>query len=218
MSQRLRLRTLLRVTAALAAIGAGGCVKPKAVDDFFPLAVGNRWNWALVAATGDRPVSQEIVEVRTGADGMRYLLDRSGVRYYVRDADGVALSIEPGIWSLLIQSPLTLGARFDGARSEGMSFGEGGNPAPPNDPVVRHVPSAGYKVVTGFDRTITVPAGTFEGCLEVTHVAGPVIGVKYFAPQVGLVLSESWIERHGVRSRMTRQELVSYEIKKDTKR
>lgn len=204
--------------AALAAALAGGCMKPKAVDDYFPLAVGNRWDWALVSTTGDRTVTQEIVEIRTGTDGVRYLLDESGVRYYVRDARGIAISIEPGIWSVLISAPLVVGARFDGARAEGIAFGENGNPPGPNDPRVKPVASAGYKVVTGFDRSVTVPAGTFEGCLEVTHVAGPVTGVKYFAPQVGLVLSQSWVERQGVRSRMTRQELISYEVKKDKAR
>lgn len=205
------------VAVCLAAAALGGCVKPKSVDDYFPLAVGNRWSWSLTATGGDRPLSQEIVEARADAGhagDVRYLLDASGGRYYLRDAHGVSLSIEPGIWTVLIQDPLTLGSRFEGARSEGLSFGVGAETPAPNDPVLRPVPAAGYKVITGFDRTITVRAGTFARCLEVTHVAGPIIGVKYFAPQVGLVLSESWIERQGVRSRMSRQELVSYEIAK----
>lgn len=202
----------------LAGSAAFSCVrKPRTVDGYFPLAVGNAWVYSLHALGAERGLEFEVRGRQEATDGTRYLLDDAGTHYYLRDASGVSVSITPGIWTVLLDGPLTLGRRFDGGRTTGIDLFEAGVPVGNENTALRPIKSSGYKVITAFDRTVVVPAGTFEDCLEVTHVAGPILGVKYFAPGVGLVLGESWtIREDGMRVRTTRQELLWYRIGNET--
>ncbi len=204
----------LLLVLGIAVTGAIGCA-PKAphAGSYFPLKQGNEWSYEMVGPFGNRNLEFRVVSVKEEADGVRYLLDDTGERYYVQRGDSIAISVSPGIWSILIEGPLTLGKRFDGGRSEGLALALPGEPEEKNDPRLRPIAASGYKVVTGLDRRVTVPAGTFRRCLEITHVAGPIIGVKLFAPGVGLVLSESWVERDGKRVRQSRQALTKYQVK-----
>lgn len=199
---------------ALVLLPAAACApKAKPATSYFPLEQGNVWTYEMIGPHGPQKLEFRIQSVENGSDGTRFILDETGERYYVQRGESIAISVSPGIWTVLLEGPLTLGKRFDGGRSEGIAVSEPGKPEPVNDPRIRPVPAAGYKVVTGFDRRITVPAGTFDRCLEVTHVAGPILGVKLYAPGVGLVFSESWLERDGKRTLQSRQELTAYKVK-----
>ena len=201
----------------LLALIAGGCAKtPKTLDVYFPLQVGDEWHYAHEDFSGHRAIDRSILGTRAGDGGTCYLLDAGGSSYFLRDAHTVSISVEPGIWTVFLEDPLVLGHRFDGARSsigEIAAVGDPPAPVPTSPPPVVPVPSEGYKVVTGFDRTVSVPAGTFHDCLEVSHIAGRVIGVKYFAPHVGLILSEAWVTgQDGRRSLLQRDELQSFRV------
>ena len=206
----------MKLALALALI-VGGCAKsPKTLDLYFPLQVGDEWHYAHEDFAGHRAVDRSILGRRDGDGGTCYLLDSRGGSYFLRDAHTVSISVEPGIWTIFLEDPLVLGHRFDGARTtigDIQAVGEPPAPEPTPTPTVGPVPSEGYKVITGFDRTITVPAGTFHDCLEVSHIAGHVIGVKYFAPHVGMVLSEAWMTGlDGRRSLLQRDELQSFRV------
>lgn len=202
----------MRALVLALALAAGCAPKPRHAGAYFPLGEGNVWTYEMKGPFGLQTLEFRVVSVEKATDGTRFHLDATGERYYLQRGESIAISVSPGIWTILVEGPLTLGKRFDGSRSEGIMLSFEGEEAV-NDPRVRAVPSAGYKVVTGFDRKVTVPAGTFDRCLEITHVAGPVTGIKLFAPGVGLVLSESWVERNGKRTVQSRQVLTSYEVR-----
>lgn len=217
MNRRAAAKGLVLAFAFAAGAGTLSCAKtPRTVDAYFPLAVGNEWIYSLEAFGNRRGLVFEVRDRTPAPDGVRFLLDESGTHYYVRTADGVSVSMTPGIWTVLLEGPITLGRRFDGGRTTGIDLRMEGEPVPANTPfaasALQPIVSSGYKVITGLDRTVEVAAGTFENCIEVTHVAGPILGVKYFAPGVGLVFGESWTIRDGVRSRTTRQELLWYRV------
>jgi len=201
------------VLAFVLLLVAGCAPKARTTGTYFPLQEGNVWTYDMVGPHGPQKLEFRVVRVEPGSDGMRYLLDDAGRRYYVKRGESIAISVAPGIWTVLLDGPLRLGKRFDGGVSEGIVPNTVGDPEAKNDPRIRPIPSAGYKVITAFDRKVTVAAGTFERCLEVTHVAGAIVGIKLYAPGVGLVLSESWLERGGKRVKQTRQELTSYQVK-----
>jgi hypothetical protein len=214
MTGRSRLgKTARRALSALAlAIPLAGCAKAHPIDVYFPLHVGNEWHYDLVSDKGaTRSVDYRIVGAEPGDEGEKFLLASGPESYFVRDDRSIALSISPGIWTIFLDGPLTLGHRFDGGRSRGIVLNMPGEDEP-DDPRIRAIPSSGYKVITGFDRTVKVAAGTFRDCLEVSHIAGPIVGVRYFAPKVGLVYSESWLENGKARSLFSREELASFHV------
>jgi hypothetical protein len=202
-------------------LALGACTPRPTPVDYFPLGVGHDWLYRISAPGKDTRLLQfKIVREAPGDRGeTRFLLDESGSRYYLRHGDLVAYSISPDIWTIFLSGPLKRGSRFDGALAVFEDFAEppegAPSPTPPaGPPVMRTVASSGYKVVTETGRRITVPAGDFDDCLEVTHLAGPTTGVKYFAPGVGMVFAEAWFVDPDtkVRALLTRQELVGYRI------
>ncbi len=216
-----RWRDATRSGAGAAALLAAGCAQRHAIEEYFPLRVGSAWVYESTSLAGPERLEYRILGRTVGAGGeTRYLLDAGGERYYLRQGERVAISVSPGIWSVLLEGPLTVGRRFDGGLAEPMVHpvrdGEGRpqstfttrrNEAPAT---MAPIPSSGYKVVTSFDRTVEVPAGRFTRCLEVAHLAGTLVGLKLYAPGVGLVYAEAWQEREGKRARVARQALVSY--------
>ena len=213
----------------LLALSASACVHPRHdVGTYFPLEIGNRWTYE-VSGVNPRTDVVEILAIQKGDRGeTRYVLSGSkteegGARVYIRAEELVAMSVSAGIWSVYISGPLELGHRFSGAVTTNEGFhveGETESVFVAQRPDQEMVPvrEAGYKVVTSFDRSVTVPAGTFTGCLEVAHLVGTIVGVKYFAPQVGLVLSEAWNEdrAHHRRSLVSRQALTAYSLRNQT--
>lgn len=214
--------------AALAAstlLSLAGCAHapPRDLDTYLPLAVGNEWVYDQTGIGGHKTETLKIVSTSVGDRGeTRYHVDASGEHFYVRDphAGLIAYSVSVGIWSIFLRNPLTLGARYDA----GLTTNEGFHEVEPDgrivptmtaqrpDQAMLPIPQSGYKVVTGFDRAVTVPAGSFHHCLEVTHLAGNIVGVKYFAPHVGMVLSEAWLDRGGSRSLFSRRALTSFRV------
>lgn len=213
------MKLLFPGTVALLALSA--CTPRSTPQDYFPLGVGHDWLYQ-VTSPGREPslLRFHIVSEAAGDRGeRRFLLDDSGSRFYLRHGDVVAYSISPDIWTVFLSGPLTRGSRFDGAVAVIEDFTERpeGEPTPTPRPglaAMQRVKSSGYKTVTETHRKVTVPAGEFSDCLEVTHVAGAMSGVKYFAPGVGMVFAEAWFEdpKTKARSLITRQELVGYRI------
>lgn len=205
-------RSPLRL-AALALVAASACTPRSKPQDYFPLGVGHDWIYE-VSTPGQPPRLLEfhILREAPGDRGeTRFFLDASEKRYYVRHGDVVAYSISPGIWTVFLSGPLTRGSTFDGALAVFEDFTPRSEDAPRE---MRRVASSGSKEVTETKRRISVPAGEFKDCLEVTHTAGATTGVKYFAPGVGMVFAEAWFDdpRTKTRSLITRQELVGYRI------
>lgn len=211
-----------RLAAAVALLGLGACTPrtKSSPADYFPLAVGHDWVYRVQSQGTSRLLQFHIVGEAAGDRGeTRFLLDETGSRYYLRHGDVVGYSISPDIWTIFLSGPLTRGARFDGALAVVVDYTEppegAPSPTPPQGPPpMQIVKSSGYKLVTETNRKISVPAGDFADCLEVTHVAGPTTGVKYFAPGVGLVFAEAWFEdpQSKKRSLVSRQELVGYRV------
>lgn len=208
---------------ALAAI-AGCNRQSRDVNDFFPLEVGHDWVYEVTSANKETSTLEfHILGQATGDRGeKRYFLDEDKSRFYVRHGDVIAYSISPDIWTVFLSGPLRKGNKFDGglATDEPLFVHDatvspvatpGGVPPPPQMYAVK---SAGYKLVTAVNRKITVPAGSFEDCLEVTHLAGPTTGVKYFAPGIGMVYAEAYFDnpKTGTRSLVTRQQLSYYRV------
>lgn len=214
------MKLLFPATVALLAL-SGCTTRPGTPVDYFPLGVGHDWLYQVTAPGRDPRLLQfHIVSEAAGDRGeTRFLLDDSGTRYYLRHGQMVAYSISPDIWTVFLAGPLTRGSRFDGAVAVVPDFTERpeGEPTPTPQTgfeAMRTVKSSGYKTVTETRRSITVPAGKFTDCLEVTHFAGATTGVKYFAPGVGMVFAEAWFEDEKTKERslITRQELVGYRI------
>ncbi|HVO32054.1 MAG TPA: hypothetical protein VMV18_15020 [bacterium] len=215
-------RTVQRLLV-LSTLASTGCFHHdrRGVDSWMPLAVGNEWTYeqsgmkTLAASQTFR-----IVREAPGDRGEeRFFVGDSPESYYVRDPSRqiVGFASSTGIWAVYLRGPLALGERFEGGLTTNEGFHVVGEETPflvaqRPDQDMLPVASQGYKLVTSFDRSVTVPAGTFTHCLEVTHIAGPIVGVKYFAPRVGLVLSEGWVEIRGQRQMISRQALTAYRI------
>lgn len=212
---------LVLVSATLFTSACTPSQHPRGNAEYFPLGAGHYWVYRVTRPELEPTKLEFRIEKETSGDRgeQRYHLDESGNRFYLRHGETIAYSVSPDIWTVFLDGPLVRGGRFDGARASYEGFNVVGEPtptaAPDATPVpMRKVASAGYKLVTATNRRVTVPAGKFADCLEVTHVSHPTIGVKYFAPGIGMVFAEAWMEdpTTGKRTLVTRQELVEYHI------
>lgn len=215
MKKRFLLVRVFLLAFALALSAACTQRQPQGPTEFFPLGVGYDWVYDVTKGT-DREKSSlqfHIVDEALGDRGeKRFFLDEKKNRYYVQHGDVIAYSVTPEIWTIFLAGPLRQGSKFDGGRAIDMMAASPGPNAPPL--AMHTLKSSGYKLVTALDRTIEVPAGTFSGCMEVTHVAGYTTGVKYFAPGVGMVFAEAFFDNPRTKKRelITRQELVYYRV------
>jgi hypothetical protein len=151
-----------------------------AQDDYLPLNVGNRWVYESSEGTSTAPaletweiVSQEATVfvvrvtqpyVTSGKDEDLFALTPEGISHVVRERGGPPVDLHQA--PLILKLPPTAGASWK------------------ND--------AGRYAITDTDETVTVPAGTFVGCAEVTYwtADGKVTVVTLYAPGVGMVQRE----------------------------
>ncbi len=196
----------LAVAALGLAAGWGCATGPQANDstalrarDYYPLAVGNTWEYRVTPAPPDAP------------NGQVKILDKDAHGYFV-DNHGSKLA------------PRTDGV-FDGERfllQEPVEEGHEWIAVPRDQPsVVEH-----YKI-TAVGTRAHVPAGNFDGCVEVEakqDAKNPKTGERAelkmtwtYAPGVGLVKAVQVVkpDQQPPRTTMT-MELVRFEVKPAT--
>jgi hypothetical protein len=144
---------------------------------YFPLAVGNRWVYESSESTAVTPVveSWEVTRQEGNAFVLQikqsYMIAEGVEEFFVSTAEGIrhsdrpaanveAMGTEPRFF---LKAPVTVGATWNNAD--------------------------GKYAVTAIDATVTVPAGTFTNCVEVTHwsASGTVTTITLYAPGVGMV-------------------------------
>lgn len=166
---------------------AGGLQRPSLlqaeapVSAFFPLAVGNRWVYESSEGSETAPVVEAWEVTRQEGNAFvleieqSYLSTGEGVEeFFVLTNEGISRSVhgtqngttggaEP---SFFLKAPLTAGASWQN--------------------------EDGRYAITAVDETVTVPAGTFTHCVEVTRWStnGKVTVITLYAPGVGMVQRE----------------------------
>ena len=178
----------------LAAFALAGCAHttapppPRAVPaDYFPLAVGNRWTFLDRSPQQPEPTRRTVRIVERDADG-----------YFVDDQRG-ALRADPDCLHdrarRLLCRPIEPG--FAWSSVVGVSATER------------------YEIA-GVDETVTVPAGTFRGCVRVRSQlhAGAIdqVAELTYAPGVGPVRLETFALVGGIARPQISGVLESYRI------
>jgi hypothetical protein len=156
--------------------------------DYFPLAVGNRWTF-LDRSPGQAGGTRRTIKI----------VERAPDGFFVDDARG-ALRVEGDCLRdrvrRLLCAPLQPGHSWTS--------------------VVGPSATERYEIA-GAGETVTVPAGTFAGCVRVRSQvrAGSVDGVAEltYAPGVGPVRLETFAVVDGVATPQIRGELESYQVK-----
>jgi hypothetical protein len=155
------------------------------IEDYFPLRVGNRWNYRITSL-GSSPVERSIEIVKRDGDAFvdnlqaRYRVDSYGLRN-----DNIRY---------LLKYPLRVGTQW-------LS--------------VANITSVERYAITQVDQRVRVPAGEFEKCLVVKareeragYGANEV--VLYFAPKVGLIKNIATREMAGKRAVINTMELLDF--------
>jgi hypothetical protein len=175
------LRALTLALACCAAVVVSGCATTPVATrgtgqaaGFTALAVGNAWTYRVTPG----PDAPQVVTI-TSRDEQGYFLDDKGGRWGLRGD-----SIVDGSRALL-QEPIEVGATWSAVV-----------PASPQAPVGTPGVVERY-TITATDAVVTVPAGTFNGCVEVEasqRVLDPNSGKPAtlllrwtWAPKTGLV-------------------------------
>jgi hypothetical protein len=187
--------TAARIAALLAFTACAGA-RPSAPParaarspgDYFPLAVGNAWTFLDRSPQQAEPSRRTVRIVSRDADG--YFVDdqRNALR---ADAD-----------CLHDRARRLLCRPFEPGRSWSSVV----------DPSVTE-----HYEIAGVDETVSVPAGTFRGCVRVraqvrAAKVGHVAELTY-APGVGPVRLETFAVAGGVSRPQVRGELESYEVR-----
>jgi len=183
-------------TALVAALALVACAhRPPAPAvslapaDYFPLAVGNTWTF-LDRSAGDAAAARRTVRI----------VQRDGQGYFVDDQRG-ALRADP---DCLHDRKRRLLCRPIEAGKSWLS-------------VVGPSTTERYQIA-GVGEAVTVPAGSFEGCVRVRSQvrAGKLdqVAELTYAPGVGLVKLETFVVVDGVAHPQIRGELESYRIAK----
>jgi hypothetical protein len=172
--------------------GSGNNGPPPSVEQLFPLAVGNVWNYRvtiLPGSTGTSPcpagmhattITGQAMFMGQNAFTATHACAPSATRYYVENAMGLEVSLGTA-WSVVLPRPISDGAVFMSASSS---------------EVIAHVAD------------VTVPAGTFSNCWATEYVSatGPI---TTYCAGVGLVSLEYDAPNGGGYA----LELVSYMLK-----
>ncbi len=160
-----------------------------APGDYFPLAVGNSWTFLDRSPQQKEPARRTIRIVSRDADG-----------YFVDDAKGALRADADCVhdrFRRLLCVPIRAGARWTS--------------------VVGPASTERYEIA-GAGETVTVPAGTFHGCVRVRSQlrAGKVEAVSEltYAPAVGPVRLETFAVVKGEAIPQVRGELESYRIQR----
>ncbi len=186
----------MRSTALLLAALLCGCAAAPpqrttsaaaAPADYFPLAVGNTWTFLDRSPQQAEPVRRTVRIVARDAQG-----------YFVDDSRG-ALRADPDCLHdrarRLLCAPIRPGATWSS--------------------VVGPSATERYQIAAAGE-TVTVPAGTFQGCVRVRSQirAGKVDAVAEltYAPNVGPVRLETFAVVDGVAVPQVRGELESYHL------
>jgi hypothetical protein len=150
------------------------------VEQLFPLAVGNIWNYnttVLPGTIGTPPcaagmhattITGRAMFANQNAFTATHVCAPTATRYYVENAQGLEVNVGT-TWSLVLPRPISDGAMFQAASSQ---------------QVIARVAN------------ITVPAGTFSNCWQTAYVSatGPVttycagvglVSLEYQAPSGG---------------------------------
>lgn len=163
------------LAAVLALIGLSrpSQAEEASVEQFFPLAVGNRWVYELQDRTDAPPVFETWEVVREAHDTFVLRISQSelpmggfeeffiptgiGIKRFARETQNKA---DPPFF---LKEPLTVGTTWDD--------------------------EDGTYEITALGKTISVPAGAFTHCLEVTNrrKGGKATVVTLYAPGVGVV-------------------------------
>jgi hypothetical protein len=164
---------------------AAAAQAPASLEAYYPLAVGNRWTYALNGAK-DKQLEVAIVKEEGG-----YFLDSRGARL-AHDAFG----LRDGDKRYLLRGPLEVGTRWQSIVS---------------------VSSTERYEITATGVPCTVPAGAFEGCVQVTgrtRAEGErVLAAHYtYAPRVGLVRIETVLEEGSRKLPQLKLELASFAV------
>ncbi|MBI3756606.1 MAG: hypothetical protein HY267_01375 [Deltaproteobacteria bacterium] len=152
-------------------VHAGAEGKP---DNYFPLAVGNRWVYESSEGTEAEPVLEawEVIRhegnsfvvqiqqpfVTIGSLEEQFVVTSEGVQRRLPDATTGEPQLQP-----ILKLPSTVSASWQGAD--------------------------GHYTVTTVDEAVTVPAGTFTHCVEVTRFRKEtkVTEIITYAPGVGII-------------------------------
>lgn len=188
----------------LATVSFGACTttpdKPAAPTrssrDYYPLAVGNRWSYAITPAPPELP-PQEVK-----------ILDKDGAGFFVDSQGGKLAPRTDGIFDglqgrYLLQEPVTVGHEWIAVPSE------------------REVERF---VITSVDTAVQVKAGAFVDCVVVesksaqtnpmTKERGTFTMTASYAPGVGLVQIVQRFKPDGKEEIVVGQiELVSFDVK-----
>ncbi len=185
---------LLLAVALLACARAPAAPAPRGASaapaDYFPLAVGNAWTFLDRSPQQPKPSRRTVRIVERDRDGY-YVDDQRGALRADRDC------LHDRARRLLCQ-PIARGSTW-------LS-------------VVSASAAERYEIA-GVDEVVTVPAGTFRGCVRVRSQlrAGAVeqVAELTYAPGVGPVLLETFAVVKGVVTPQVRGELESYRIAKE---
>ena len=155
--------------------GAGGAsnASPPSVEQLFPLAVGNVWNYTTSLIPGGSNTSpcplgmhSTTITGKTTFQGesaftATHVCAPMATRYYTENAQGLEVNLGTA-WSRLLPRPISDGATFMGISST---------------QIIAHVAD------------VTVPAGTFSNCWATEYVTatGPI---ATYCAKVGLVSLE----------------------------
>jgi hypothetical protein len=170
--------TILRTITAFVLLGISGVAAPlwaeeAAVKQYFPLALGNRWVYELHDRTDAPPVLEtwEVVREEQGTFVLRISqseLPTGGFEeFFILTSAGIKRfareTTNKDDPPFFLKGPLQVGATWDD--------------------------EDGAYEITALDETITVPAGTFSHCLEVTNRrrGSKATVVTWYAPGVGVV-------------------------------
>jgi hypothetical protein len=148
--------------------------------DYFPLAVGNRWVYESSEGTETAPAveSWEVISQRDHTFVVRiqqpFVTTEGVTEYFVSAPDGIgqvsgavgSQEPRPSAPRFFLKAPLTAGASWKNGD--------------------------GRYAITAVGEPVTVPAGSFTDCIEVTRwsTGGTATVITLYAPGVGMVQRE----------------------------
>ncbi len=171
---------------------------------YFPLAEGNRWVYESSEGTPDAPAVESWQVVRQAANA------------FVVEIHQPSFNSATGVEEVFVATPAGVGRRaVEPAAAQPQFFLK----APFVVGTKWETPDGQYEI-SAVDKTVTVPAGTFTNCLEVTHTSlGDAITViSHYAPGVGMVFRDEtfpFIEGSG-NFNLSRREQVVLQLKEWT--